>query len=196
MLRILLCTLGLAAGTVWGAEGTAGKEADYSLYGDRLASRQLLSEILGAPGQKTIRGAKSVWVDVIVQKRADTPAMKTLEEDLRMTALEGQLRKAGFRMLQDGKKSIAPGPKPTVTVMVLHALPRALGDNAKAVYLVLVCAKLDISCMSSDGKPLITWAKVGEPILSDGDDLKDADAIRASAKAGVQAFIDAAKDGE
>jgi hypothetical protein len=41
---------------------------------------------------------------------------------------------------------------------------------------------------------MTTWLRAGEPIASAGDSIKDINAIRASARAAVAAFIDVAQD--
>jgi hypothetical protein len=57
-------------------------------------------------------------------------------------------------------------------------------------------AKQDTSRMGEESNAMVTWAHIGEPVISDGNDYKDAEGIRSSAKACVQAFIDVAKGGE
>jgi len=160
-----------------------------------LAAKQVLHDLSGDKGKKSIRGDTALWTDVVVQKPAENSAFTSLELDLKSTDVDGQLREAGFKLMAPNKRSLAVGLRPTLVLMVLRAPAGSLG-NDKAFYLVMANAVQDATPLGGVTQSMTTWTKAGEPILSSGDDHKDIDAIRLSARACVKSFILAAQDKE
>ena len=162
--------------------------------GGALLSKQLLKVLGGAQAKKSIRGTRALWVDLIVQKPVTGTAADSLEADLRLTDMEGQLRDAGFKIMDPKKRSLALGLRPTLQLNVLYE--PAGGDSPKAFYLVTAHASQDVTPLGGDTCTMITWLNCSPPIPSSNDLHVDADPIRSSARACVRAFIEAAKDSD
>lgn len=158
-------------------------------------AKQMLADMSSAEARRSIRGAKSVWTQLIVEKAAKSPGLDSLEADLKSTDMEGQLRDAGFKVMDPQRKSLALGLRPTVVLSVLYR-PKGTEGSDSDFYLVTVRAVQDLNPLGGETITQTTWAKVGEPIVSTGDVVKDVAAIRASAREAVLAFIKTAQDKE
>jgi hypothetical protein len=190
---IMIAAFVLAGGTLQAAEAaTSLQEA-----AQRLMGRQALRDITSPKARKTVRGASSVWTDVVVQKpeASAASAFANLEADLKLTDVEGQLRDAGFKVMDPKKRSLAIGLRPTLSLMVLRS-PKGADGNAQGFYLVVANAVQDVQPLGGSTVSMVTWAQLGDPIAFSGDDHKDIDAIRLSAREVVKAFIRAAQDKE
>jgi hypothetical protein len=184
---LALCGTALAAGM---APATA---LDLAAHG--LLARHLMAELGNANARRSVRGTKALWIEMSLQKPGESPALDSLAADLRLTDLEGQLRAAGFRLMDPKKRSLALGLRPTLVLSVLYA-PKGSEGNDVDFYLVLAKATQDVTPLGGLRMTMTTWLKAGEPIASTGDTAKDVDAIRAAARACVMAFIDTAQDND
>jgi hypothetical protein len=182
----LTLALGLFAGPAWSADPSPAMAA----AAQRMVSDRLLAGVTGDPGRQSIHGAKALWVQVLLQGGMDS--MPDLESDLRSSDLEGQLRDAGFRVMDPAKRSLALGLRPTLVLVVFYS-PANPATGAGAFYLVLANANQECTPLGGDPVTLTTWATAGDPIPASGAPATDAHAIRASARACVRAFIDAAQ---
>lgn len=182
----------MAAAMAWplmlGAEAAPGPQAVI----ERLLGRQFLRDLGGDKAKRSIRGTRALWVDLSVQKPDNSEAFKGIEADLKASDIEAQLKEAGLRVMDPKKRSLAIGLRPTLSLMVLRSPSGAEGLD-KGFYVVVASAIQDVTPLGGDTLSTPTWVKAGEAIVFSGDDLKDAGAIRAAARALVGAFIDAAR---
>lgn len=181
--------LGMIAATTC-AVGLAAESVENAAQG--IASTWLLTDMTGAAGGASIAGVKDLWTDVVLQKGIGGPGMATLAADLNALEVKGQLRHAGFRVMDPEKRSLAFGMRPTLEIAVFYA-PQSAPDSRPAFYEVVATARQECKPLGGSKISLVTWAKIGDPIQASGDDGKNADAIRASVRDGVKAFIDAAR---
>ena len=189
---IMIAALVLAAGSLGAAEAAATSLQEAA---QRLMGRQALRDVTSDKAKKTVRGATAVWTDVVVQKpeAGGASAFSNLEADLKLTDVEGQLRNAGFKVMDPKKRSLAIGLRPTLSLMVLRS-PKGADGNAQGFYLVVANAVQDVQPLGGSVVSMVTWAQLGDPIAFSGDDHKDIDAIRLSAREVVKDFIRAAQD--
>ncbi len=158
-----------------------------------LAGRSL-DDLGSETARSSIRGTKALWVELNFQKAAQSPAMDNLKADLKLTDMEGQLRSAGFRIMDPQKKSLALGKRPTLALSVVFV---AKGGALKTdFYLLLAEAVQDVVPLGGSKLSMTTWLRASDPIASSGDVQKDVGAIRAAARAAVLAFIETAKSEE
>jgi hypothetical protein len=160
-----------------------------------MLARRCLAELEGANARKSIRGSKALWIQVSLQKPADTPGMDSLEADLKLTDLEGQLRSAGFKLMDPQKRSLALGLRPTLALSVSY-VPKGTQGNDRDFFLVVASALQDVVPLGGSKMSMTTWLKSGAAIAATGDASKDVASIRASARACVAAFIAVAQDNE
>ena len=159
----------------------------------QLVARQLVRDLSGEKAERTIHGDKALWISLVVQKPENSNAFLNLEADLKDTDVAAQLRDAHFRVMDPKKKSLAVGLRPTLEIMVLRSSPGAQNGD-KGFYVVLADVLQDCRPMGGDLASMTTWIKIGDPIAFSGEDPKDINAIRVSARSCVKAFIDAAQD--
>lgn len=160
-----------------------------------MLAKRCLAELSGANARKSIRGTKALWIQLSLQKPAQTPGLDSLEADLKLTDLEGQLRSAGFRLMNPKKPSLALGLRPTLVLSVYYA-PKGSEGNNMDFYLVSVSAMQDVTPLGGTTTSMTTWVKSGDVIASTGNVSRDVAAIRASARACVMAFINVAQDND
>jgi hypothetical protein len=160
-----------------------------------LLGKRTLMELSSADARRSIRGTKALWTELIFQKPSNAAAFESLALDLKTTDLEGQLRSAGFRLMDPKKRSLALGLRPTLLLSVLFTPKGAEGNNFD-FYLVMAKATQDVTPLGGTTMSMTTWMKVGDAIASTGDIPKDIEAIRASARACVMDFIDVAQDND
>ena len=190
----LSAALAIATASLGAAAPAPASPSALQSAAERLVGRQVLRDMTSEKSRKTIRGAKALWMDVVIQKPTeDAGAFSSLEADLRTTDMEGQLRDAGFRVMDPKKKSLAMSLRPTLVLMVLRS-PQGAEGLDKGFYVVTANAVQDCTPLGGTVFSTATWIKIGDPIAFSGDDHKDIDAIRLSARACVKAFIDAAQD--
>jgi hypothetical protein len=157
-----------------------------------LAGKQILSELSSSKATASIFGTTQLWTDIVLQTPKDDPAFQTLNDDIQNSDLEAQLQASGFKVMDPAKHSWARGLRPTLEIMVLRAPVNYLG-SASGFYLVMASAIQDVKPLGADHPvSLATWCHVGEALPLSGDSHKDVDAIRASVRQCVRAFIDAA----
>jgi hypothetical protein len=159
----------------------------------RLLGRQLVRDVTSEKARKTVRGTHSLWVDVVVQKPEESSAFANLEQDLKLTDLEGTLRNEGFKVMDPKKKSLAVGLRPTLVLMVLRS-PAGAEGVSQGFYLVVASAVQDVTPLGGSTFSTVTWAKYAQPVLFSGDEHKDVDNIRIAAREAVKAFVNAAQD--
>lgn len=158
-----------------------------------LAGKQILSELSGSKATASIFGTTQLWTDVVLQTPKDDPAFQTLSDDIQNSDLEAQLQASGFKVMDPAKHSWARGLRPTLEIMVLKAPANYLGSPS-GFYLVMASAIQDVKPLGADHAiSLSTWCHSGEALPLSGDSHKDVDAIRASVRQCVRAFIDAAE---
>jgi hypothetical protein len=174
-----------SAGAPVAATGTAMATAAAHMVSDRL-----LADMTGDAGRQTIRGTKALWVQVLLQ--GGMTGMPDLESDLRRSDLEGGLRDQGFRVMDPAKRSLAMGLRPTLVLLVFYS-PANEVTGAGAFYLVLANANQECTPLGGDPVTMTTWATAGDPIPASADPAVDAQAIRASARQCLKAFVAAAR---
>ncbi|HTB35283.1 MAG TPA: hypothetical protein VNZ54_10080 [bacterium] len=177
---------GLLAAPAW----CAGPAPAMAAAAKRIVSERLAAPLTGDAGRQSIRGTKALWVQVLLQGGVDK--MPALESDLRRSDLEGQLRDEGFRVMDPAKRSLAIGLRPTLVLLVFYS-PADPAAGTAAFYVVLANANQECTPLGGDSVTLTTWATSGDPIPASADPAADAEAIRASARACVHAFVEAAK---
>lgn len=160
-----------------------------------MLAKRCVVELQGANARKSIRGAKALWTQLNLQKPGQGLGMDSLEADLKLTDMEGQLRSAGFKLMDPKKRSLALGLRPTLILSVYYS-PKGTEGNDTDFYLVVASAMQDVTPLGGDKMTMTTWLKAGNVIPATGHIAKDVDAIRASARACVMAFINVAQDNE
>jgi hypothetical protein len=191
---LLLLGLSPAAG-VKAADKAAEKAGPFDAAVQSLVGRQLLAQVTGTEAKRSVRGTSSLWTQVLVQKGANSPALETLESDLRLTEMEAPLRDEEIGILDPKAQPLSLGSKPTLVLNVYFVPKHSLGSD-QDFYLVTLRAIQDvrIGALGSLKMTLTTWMKVGAPIPSAGNAGEDAAAIRRSAREAVGAFIKAVHD--
>ena len=160
-----------------------------------LMGRRFMQDLSSASAKRSIRGTKALWTALKIQKPENSEDFDRMESDIRATELEGQLKNAGFKIMDPNKHSLALGLRPTL-VLSVYFIPKAAMGNTLDVYLVTAEATQDVTPLGGDKISMTTWLKVGTPITSTGNTLADIEAIRDSAKACVRTFIDTAQDND
>ena len=191
-MKLFSACLGLVL-AAWALPATSAPIKSGDAAVSALLCRQFSMELTGADARRSIRGTKSLWTQLSLQKPEKSPAMDSLEADLRLTDMEGLLRSAGFKIMDPKKRSLALGLRPTLVLSVYY-IPSAAGAGDKDLYLVTARATQDVVPLGGSTLSMTTWMQRGEAIESTGDIHKDIDAIRASARDCVNAFISAAQD--
>jgi hypothetical protein len=189
--KMLALGLGLLAGTAWSA-GPA-PDAAMAPAAERMALEHLTAGVTGEAGRRSIRGTKALWVQVLLM--GGTEGMPDLEMDLRRSDMEGQLRDQGFRVMDPAKRSLAIGLRPSLVLVVFYS-PANQATGTGAFYVVQAKADQQCTPLGGDETTLTTWASNGDPLPASGNAAADAEAIRASARDCVKAFIDAAKSSD
>jgi hypothetical protein len=194
-MKIALLTLMIAVALPALSQGAGPAIVSLDTASKSLIGTHFVNDLSASGAKKSVRGTKALWTALSVQKPAANPEFDSLESDLKNTDLEGQLRDAGFRIMDPKKRSLAIGLRPTL-VLTLRFIPKGALGNDTDFYLVMAEATQDVTPLGGDKISMTTWLKVGEPIPSSGHSRDDIDAIRASAKACVRAFIDTAQDND
>jgi hypothetical protein len=159
------------------------------------ASRSLFASLEREEARRSIRGSRELWTQLNLQvPDADKdPALASLEADLRLTDLEGQLREAGLRLLPAKKTSLALGLRPTL-VLTVQFVPKGSEGNEQGFYWVMAEALQDVTPLGGEVVTLPTWAMLSDPVPGTGDLAQDISVVRAAARACVKGFITAAKE--
>ena len=158
-----------------------------------VAARYLMADLSGTEARKSIRGTKALWVQVAVQKPSDSTGFDSLEADLKLTDMTGQLHASGFKIMDPAKRSLALGLRPTLILNVLYC-PKGTEGSNESFYLVLARATQDVLPLGGITVTMTTWVKVSETIPASGDSGMDVAAIRSAARSLVASFISVAKD--
>src|SRR5258706_11101241 len=156
-LKLMLCLLAALPGALLSAPSSL------ELGASRRISEQLLRDLSGLDGKKTIRGAKALWTQVVVQKFSEDAAAATLESDLKLADMEAQLRKAGLKIMDPAKRSLALGLRPTLVLKVLFE-PKGGLVAEQGFYLVLTSASQDVTPLAGEKETMTTWFKATGPI--------------------------------
>jgi hypothetical protein len=157
-----------------------------------LLADHYVAEQSDADACRSIRGTRELWTNLSLQRPVASDVVDSLAADLRMTDMEGQLRDAGLKVMDPAKRSLALGLRPTLDLVVLYS-PKGAGGNPSEFYLVLARVTQDVTPLGGKRISMSTWMKSGKPIPVTLDAQKDVEAIRASARFCVLAFIDVVK---
>jgi hypothetical protein len=194
-LTIILALLLASLSSLRAQEKTAAPSGPMDLAVQSLLGRQYLHDLTNGEANHSIRGVQSLWTQVLVQRASKSPALETLEADLRLSEMEGPLRDAGLEILDAKDQPLSLGSKPTL-VLNVYFMPKASQQAPQDFYLVTLRAvqEVRVGALGSLKRSLTTWMKVSEPLPSLGDAGNDAAAIRKAARGAVASFINAVKD--
>ena len=145
-----------------------------------LLAKRFILDLGSADARRSIRGTRELWTDLSLQKFSTVVAMDSLQADLKLTDMEGQLRSAGFKLMDPNKRSLAMGLRPTLILSVLYA-PKGTEGNQVDEYLVTAAATQDVTPLGGDKLSMTTWLKAGDPIASSGNSSRSS-ATRSAAR--------------
>jgi hypothetical protein len=189
-----ILALGIFAVAALPLPGQAAPVLGLAAAAKSLVAGRCLADLDSGEARKSIRGTTALWTELSLQEPGASPALgASLALDLKVTDLEGQLRDAGIKVMDPKKRSLAMGLRPTLVLSLLYA-PKGSEGNVSDFYVVTVRATQDVTPLGGPRVRMTTWLKSGGAIQASGDPAIDAEAIRASARASVLAFIGVAQD--